>query len=192
MQANGSEIIFNNSFQGRMFKSKLFLLIVLLFAGCVVFGQSTNEPDKAILLAKNQTVPSFRFEISKGKIVSINDYKGKIVLINFFATWCAPCRKELPLVQGQIWNKHKDNPKFAMFTFGREQSWDEVLKFGKDQNISFPLLPDLKRKIYGLFAKEGIPRSFLIDENGKIIYLSEGFEESHFNELKELIDNSLK
>jgi len=174
-----------------MIKTKLFFIVFLIFTGTVAYGQNANEADKSTLLTKDQTVPSFKFEISKGKFVSINDYKGKIVLINFFATWCAPCRKELPLVQEQIWNKHKDNPKFAMLTFGREQSWEEVLKFGKDLNFSFPLLPDLKRKVYGLFASESIPRSYLIDESGKIIYLSLGFEEMHFNELKELIDSLL-
>ena len=171
--------------------SKLFLFIAMTFAGGTVFGQVANEPDKATLLLKDQTIPSFKFEISKGKTVSISDYKGKIVLINFFATWCGPCRRELPLVQEQIWNKHKDNPKFAMLTFGREHAWDEVLKFGKDLNFSFPLLPDVKRKVFGLFASEGIPRSFLIDETGKIIYLSQGFDEVHFTELKNLIDSKL-
>jgi len=175
-----------------MTKTKLFLFIATIFVSSLVFGQAANLPDKATLLIKDQTVPLFKFEISKGKSVSISEYKGKIVLINFFATWCVPCRKELPLVQEQIWNKHKDNPKFAMLTFGREQSWDEVLKFGKDLNFSFPLLPDLKRKVFGLFASEGIPRSFLIDENGKIIYLSLGFEEGHFTELKNLIDSKLQ
>lgn len=174
-----------------MIKSKIFLFIILLFTCRVVVGQAANEPDKATLLVKDQSVPPFKFEISKGKIVSFNDYKGKIVLINFFATWCGPCRRELPLVQEQIWNKHKDNPKFAMLTFGREHSWDEVLKFGKDRNLSFPLLPDLKRKAFGLFASEGIPRSFLIDESGKIIYLSQGFDENHFSELKNMIDSKL-
>jgi len=175
-----------------MITSRFFLFILLFFAGIVGYGQTTNEPDKSTLLAKNQTIPSFKFEISKGKSVSFNDYKGKIVLINFFATWCAPCRRELPLIQEQIWNKHKDNSKFAMLTFGREHSWAEVLKFGKDQKLSFPLLPDLKRKVYGLFATESIPRSFLMDESGKIIYLSQGFDEDHFKELKDLIDNKLK
>jgi len=174
-----------------MTKTRQFLFMALVLTSSVVFGQSAIVPDKATLLVKDQSVPSFKFEISKGKVVSIEDYKGKIVLINFFATWCAPCRKELPLVQEQIWNKHKDNPKFAMLTFGREQSWDEVLKFGKDQKLSFPLLPDLKRKVYGLFASESIPRSFLIDENGKIIFLSQGFEMNHFSELKDLIDSKL-
>ena len=163
----------------------------MFFVGALVCAQTTDEVDKTTLLIKNQTVPNFKFEVSKGKIASFDDYKGKLVLVNFFATWCAPCRRELPLIQEQIWNKHKDNSRFAMLTFGREHSWDEVLKFAKDQNLSFPLLPDLKRKVYRLFASESIPRSFLIDENGKIILLSQGYNEIHFNELKELIDSKL-
>ena len=175
-----------------MTQPKLFFFIILIFAGSIVYGQTTDNIDKTSLLTKSQAVPSFKFEISKGKVVSFYDYKGKIVLINFFATWCAPCRRELPLIQEQIWNRHKDNSKFAMLTFGREHSWNEVLKFGKDQNLSFPVLPDLKRKVYGLFASESIPRSFLIDENGKILYLSQGFDETHFKVLKELIDSLLE
>ena len=173
-----------------MIRSKILLLFALLVSVPVVKGQS--DIDKNTLLQVNQPVPPFKFEISKGKTVSLNDYKGKIALINFFATWCAPCRRELPLIEQQIWGKHKENQKFVMLTFGREHSWEEVLKFGKDQHLSFPVLPDLKRKVYALFASGVIPRSFLIDQSGKIIFMTTGFEESHFNELKDLIDSKLK
>ena len=173
-----------------MTRSKIFHFIILILTFSVVCGQS--EGDKSTLLNVNQPIPDFKFDISRGKVVSINDYKGRIVLINFFTTWCAPCRRELPLIEQQIWQKHKDNPRFGMLTFGREHSWEEVLKFGKDQNLTFPLLPDPKRKVFGLFATEFIPRSFLMDESGKIIYLTKGFEDSHFTELKNLIERNIK
>ena len=173
-----------------MNRAGVFLFVFISFTLSTVKGQP--EVDKSTLLPVNKSVPSFKFELSKGKVVSFDDYKGKIVLINFFATWCAPCRRELPLVQEQIWLRHKENPGFAMLTFGRDHSWEEVLKFGKDQNFTFPILPDLKQKVYGLFATGYIPRSFLVDESGKIIFVSTGFEESHFNELKKLIDSRLK
>ena len=170
---------------------KIFLFLILGFTIQCVSGQTTTIVKNTTLVVKDQVVPIFKFEISKGKTISISEYRGKIVLINLFATWCGPCLRELPLVQEQIWNKHKNDPKFAMLTFGREHSWEEVLKFGKDKNFTFPLLPDPKRNVYGRFATELIPRSFLIDTDGKIVYLSEGFEEPHFNELKDLIEKSL-
>ena len=194
MQLSGSKKILNNSSQQKgnpmLIHFRLMLMLVLVFSTALTQGQ--QSADKKTLVTVQQVVPSFKFEISKGEVVSIEKYRGKLVLINFFATWCAPCRKELPLIQEQIWLKHKDNAKFAMLTFGREHSWDEVLKFGKEQNLLFPLLPDPKRKFFALFATETIPRSFLIDQNGKIIFVTTGFEESHFDDLKDLINNTLK
>lgn len=166
--------------------------VFILFMG-IVNGQGRPAPKevKTTLVSVGQEVPAFKFEIEKGKIASISDFKGKVILINFFATWCGPCRRELPKMQEEIWKKYSQNPKFAMLTFGREHSWKEVEQFKKDQKFMFPMLPDPTRKVYGLFALETIPRSFLIGEDGKILYMSEGFEEKQFEELKKLIDSKL-
>jgi len=165
-------------------------LLLILFPGTTVFAQTTTKVQSSLVSIGMQS-PNFSYEISKGKNGKINDLKGKVVLINFFATWCGPCKIELPKVQAEIWNKHKSNPKFAMLTFGREHTWSEVDKFKVDNGFQFPFYPDPKRGVYGKFATELIPRSFLLDEEGKIIYMSEGFEEGHFNELVKLIDSKL-
>jgi peroxiredoxin len=172
---------------------KLLASIFLVFSTIFSFGQNNEKQKEAnsALVTVGQEAPQFKFEIEKGKNASFKEYKGKVVLINFFATWCAPCRKELPLIQEQIWNKYKQNPKFAMLTFGREHSWEEVDKFKKDQNFQFPLLPDPTRKVYGLFATQTIPRSFLIGEDGKIVFMTTGFEEKQFEELKSILDSKL-
>ena len=165
-------------------------LFLLLIAGTAGSAQDKSAASGTLVSAGMQ-VPVFKYEIEKGKIASIADSKGKIVLINFFATWCGPCKMELPKIQSEIWEKHKSSPKFVMLTFGREHSWKEVDKFRSDNKFPFPMYPDPKRAVYGLFAKQLIPRSFLLDENGKIIYLSEGYEEKHFEELVKLIDSKL-
>lgn len=170
-------------------RNNLLIAFFFLFVSGT-FAQGTG--DKTTLVAINQSVPDFKFEIAKGKSVSMSTYKGKLVLINFFATWCGPCRRELPLVQEQIYNKHKNNPKFAMLTFGREHNWEEVTKFAKDQNFVFPVLPDPKRGVYGIFATESIPRSFVLDENGKVVYMTKGFTEEEFAGLKRFIDSKLQ
>jgi peroxiredoxin len=172
---------------------KLLASIIFLAFAISSFGQSNEKQKEANsnLVTVGQKAPQFKFEIEKGKNASFKEYKGKVVLINFFATWCPPCRTELPLIQEQIWNKHKQNPKFVMLTFGREHSWEEVDKFKKDQNFQFPLLPDPTRKVYGLFTAQTIPRSYLIGEDGKVVFMTTGFEEKQFEELKTMIDSKL-
>lgn len=113
-------------------------------------------------------------------------------MINFFATWCPPCRMELPRVQKEIWQKYKDNPKFTLFVFGREQGWDVILPFKDSNSYTFPILPDEGRKIFSFYATQSIPRNIVIDENGKIIYQSIGYGEKEFKTLLDLLAERLK
>jgi len=159
----------------------IFLSTSLLFAD-----------DQGTKVKNGQKVPEFKFELNKSDKGAISDYRGKIVLINFFATWCPPCRKELPEIEKDIWSQYKGNPRFAMLTFGREHNWEELNIFKEQNNISFPVYPDPDRSIYGFFAEKMIPRNFVIDENGNIIYMSVGFNPDEFEALKKLLEKELK
>lgn len=137
-------------------------------------------------------IPQFIFEIERGKKVNISDYRGKLILINLFATWCPPCNTELPLVQKQIWEKHSGNPGFAFFVFGREEGWDKLEPYKKAKGFTFPILPDTDRSIFMKFATQSIPRNILIDQNGRIIYQSIGYSEKDFAEMVSLINKQLE
>ncbi len=164
-----------------------------LFALFILFPLASMAQQDATTLTKvGDQVPQFSFEIEKGKTVNINDYKGKLVLINLFATWCPPCNLELPLVQKQIWEKHLQDPKFAFFVFGREEGWEKVTPFKEKKGFTFPILPDLNRGIFSKFATQSIPRNIIIDESGKIIYQSIGFEQKEFDKMVKFIDDHLK
>ncbi len=140
----------------------------------------------------SESVPEFEFEKTPGKTINITDLKGKMILITFFAIWCGPCRKELPSIQSDIYNKFKRNQNFEILIFGREHSWDEVTKFKEANKFSMPFYPDPDRKIYSRFAGQYIPRNFLISPEGKVLFSSIGFDEKDFTALKEIIDNQLK
>ena len=162
-----------------------FLLLLLPFA---VFSQQ----DSTTLTKVGDAVPQFSFETAKGKTASISDYKGKLILINLFATWCPPCNLELPVMQKQVWEKYKDNPNFVLFVFGREEGWDKLIPFKAKKGFTFPILPDVKRGVFSKFATQFIPRNIIIDESGKIIFQSMGYSEKEFAEMVYLIDEHLK
>jgi peroxiredoxin len=167
----------------------LITVVLILLAPLLSRAQ---ENDATTLLKVGDTTPAFSFEIEKNKTVNIQDYRGKVVLLNFFATWCPPCRAELPRVQKEIWNKFSANPKFALFILGREEGWEKVSAFKEVNKYTFLMLPDEGRKVFSLFATQSIPRNVVLDENGKIIYQSIGYSPKDFDELIALLDKKLK
>lgn len=163
----------------------IFLLVGLL----PIFSYAQDQQEW--LVKKGDLAPDFEFTLSNKNIKNLHDYKGKIILINFFATWCPPCRAELPRVQKEIYDLYRSNKNFELFVFGREEGWDKLTPFIEKTGYTFPILPDAKREIFSKYANSGIPRNVLIDENGKIIYLSLGYTEEEFNNLLTLLKEKL-
>jgi len=161
--------------------------LMLLFS-LPALGQT---PDTTTLTKTGQVVPDFSVTTIEGKVVRIAELRGKIVLINFFATWCGPCMGEMPHVEKEIWLKMRSE-HLVVLAIGREHSTEELVKFNKEKGFTFLIAPDPKREVYRLFAKQFIPRNYLIGRDGKIIYQSMGYSEEEFGKLVELIRTQLK
>lgn len=167
------------------------LFLLMTFS---IIGNAQTEEEKATIIKIGQQVPQFSFTDANGQQKSIADLKGQVVLINFFATWCGPCLKELPHVQNEIFVPYRDNSDFTLLVIGREHSAAELKTFKetKGKNLEFELIADPERKIYSKFAQQFIPRNFLIDREGKIIYSSIGFQQEEFQKLKDTLETLLK
>ncbi|MCY1635808.1 TlpA family protein disulfide reductase [Marinifilum sp. D737] len=166
--------------------NKFVLTFITLFAAL-----SLNASDfKDSLLKNGDKVPEFTVTTLDGKEISIKDLKGKVVLINFFATWCGPCMKELPEVQKQLWPKFKDE-NFTLISIGREHTKDQLTKWNQKKGFTFPIAPDPKREVYSKFASQYIPRNFIVDKTGKIIWQGVGFDQKEMDQMIKTIQENL-
>lgn len=168
----------------------------LIVAFILIFGSistvSAQEETANWFVEKGQTSPDFDFKWKNGQEDKISNHRGKIVMINFFATWCPPCRAELPRVQEEIWNKYNDNSEFELFVFGREENWDVLDPFIEKTGYAFPILPDADRQIFDLFAPQSIPRNIILDREGKIIYQSIGYTVAEFDKMLKLLEEAIE
>ena len=167
-------------------KKAILLLFVLLLQ---VITPAQTE-DKAAYTKVGQEVPAFSVQTLDGKTIDIAQLKGKVVLINFFATWCPPCMNEMPRVEKEIWQKFKGKD-LVVLAIGREHSKEDLVKFNKEKGFTFSIAPDPKRGVYSLFAKELIPRNYLIDKNGKIVMQGSGYGAKEFDKLISEIEKLL-
>ncbi|MCF8335571.1 MAG: TlpA family protein disulfide reductase [Bacteroidales bacterium] len=141
---------------------------------------------------KGQEVPDFTFTTTEGEEYSIQDLQEKVVLLNFFATWCPTCMKEMPALQEQIWEKYRDNKDFFLVSIGREQNMNKMKEFKKEKGYDFNFAPDTGRVIYGKFAEKYIPRNVVINEEGTIVYQNTGYKEEEFLQMMNIIEKELE
>ena len=139
-------------------------------------------------------IPDFSLSLANGKKISSKDWAGKVVLLQFTASWCGVCRKEIPYIQRDIWMKHKRNSKFLLFGIDRDEPVEKVRRYQKEMNISYPFAVDQDAEVFGLFAdkRAGVTRNVLIDGSGRIVYMTRLFKENEFKELVRIIGLLLK
>ena len=142
-------------------------------------------------LKVGDAMPKFELTSSVYGKVMPADLEGIVVLVSLFATWCGPCQKELAEVQSTLWPKYKDNKNFKMLVIGREHTDEDLKKYNERKKFTFPLYPDPKREVVSLVAEKSIPRAYLFDKNGKLIYASLGYTAEEFQKLIETIEKAL-
>lgn len=150
--------------------------------------------DYGYIVKIGQPVPDFSMTTIDGKTVRMGDLKGKVVMLQFTASWCGVCRKEMPHIESDIWNKYKKNPNFALYGIDLDEPKEVVEKFAKQIPVTYPLALDPKGEIFYRFAEKnaGVTRNVIIDKTGKIVYMTRLYKEEEFSEMKKVIANLLK
>ena len=165
-------------------KTKTLTLCLSLFIASVL---AASEEDEATLIKVGQAAPEFKVTTVAGNVFDMKDAKGKVVLVNFFATWCKPCMQEIPRLQAEIWNRFKGT-NFTMVAVDRGEKEDIVRAFQKKRAFEFPIACDTNQAVYAKFATKFIPRNFLVDAKGIVVYQAAGYDEQEFKKLVAAIE----
>ena len=183
---------------------KRFLFILLPFL--VACGNKKNTENTAetpvsqpvyenqYLVKVGDVAPDFTLPLTNGTTFTLSQQRGKVVMLQFTASWCGVCRKEMPFIEKDIWLRHKDNPNFVLMGIDRDEPLETVLKFAETTGVTYPLALDPGADIFAKYAlrEAGITRNVLIDKEGKIVMLTRLYKEDEFAELVARIDSMLQ
>ena len=193
-----------------MKKLMLLAALVVAFASCQSNGKKseeqageskvaiveagTHEPDSVGYIVRvGDIAPELEMELTDGQKVKLSDLRGKVVMLQFTASWCGVCRKEMPFIDSEIWQMHKANPIFALYGVDRDEPVETVKAFAEKTDVTYPLALDPGADHFAKYAdrKAGITRNVLIDKTGKIVMLTRLYNEEEFTTLCKKIDEML-
>ncbi|MEK4147700.1 TlpA disulfide reductase family protein [Robertmurraya sp. FSL W8-0741] len=160
------------------------IVILLFIIDRTILKQSSDDSDKVsgeqyekiadpdslpVGVKKEERAPSFAITTLDGEDVTLDDYKGKKVLLNFWATWCPPCRKEMPDMQ-QLYEENRDDDfvVLAVNMTNTEKKRSDVVQFVDHYQLTFPILMDENGKVAQQYEILSYPTSFFIDSDGVI------------------------
>jgi peroxiredoxin len=141
---------------------------IMILALCA--GSTTAVSAKAVQTA----APDFTLKSQKGDNLKLSELRGKVILINFWASWCGPCRQEMPVLNELY--QHYRPLDFTILGVNVEQNSDDAKSLLKDVSVSFPILFDNKNKVSKLYDVKGMPSTVLVDRDGNIRYVHMGYQ----------------
>lgn len=142
-------------------------------------------------LLRAQKAPDFEAKDINGSDIKLADYAGKTVLIDFWASWCVPCRKEMPFLI-ELYNELKER-NFVILAVNVDDDMQKVDKFFKEIKMTpaFPVIFDPESKLPAIYELEKFPTSFLVDKNGNIVETFAGFTDEHKNKIRSAVEAKL-
>jgi len=153
-----------------------------------------NSIDRGYLVKVGEQAPDdFELVLHDGSKTSLKQLRGKIVVLQFTASWCSVCRKEMPHLESDVWKAYQDK-NVVLIGVDRDEPLEKVQQFHRDMQITYPLALDPGADIFGRFAvkKSGVTRNVVIDPNGKIIFLTRLYDPNEFSEMVKVIDGLAK
>jgi len=172
-----------------------FLIIVLVAVILLAHQKSPYQlpppkMDITVLDVRTETVWDFTLPNLSGESVHLTDFKGNVVLLNFFGTWCPPCREEMPSLE-KAFQTNKDRG-FVVLGIAGDKEKATVESFVQTYKLSFPVLLDRESQVFKQYYVRGIPVTYLLDRQGRIAGMYRGEADWNSDKARALIDHLLQ
>ncbi len=151
-----------------LFRSRLSLLPTLFFLMCSLLFTNVYAVDK------NKIPPDFTLKSRSGENLKLSEFRGEIVMINFWASWCGPCRQEMPELE-RLYQRYKPMG-FTLLGINVDEQIKNAEKMLKQIPVSFPILFDREHKVTDLYEVAAMPTTILIDRNGTVRGVHLGYQ----------------
>ncbi len=168
-------------------KSTLILSFVLVFLIHPLKAQTEDETRGYIVKVGDQA-PDFQTNLTNGKTFKLSEHRGKVVMLQFTASWCSVCRKEMPFIENEIWQPLKTKD-FVLIGVDRDEPVEKAVELTEQTRITYPMALDPGAEIFGRYAQRtaGVTRNVIINREGKIIYTTRLFNREEFDQMKKII-----
>lgn len=156
-------------------------------------AEAIQADERGYIVKVGDQVPDFDLMMMDGTTLNIKELQGKVVMLQFTASWCGVCRKEMPHIESEIWQKLKDNPEFALYGIDLKETPEVTAEFAKAIPVTYPLTLDPEGERFALFCDKGagVTRNIILDRTGKIIMLTRLYDEAEFASMVKLINEEL-
>ena len=150
-----------------------------------------NDIEATTLIHAGDMAPDFTVEMLDGSHITLSELRGKVVLVNFWATWCPPCREEMSHLQKDVIDRFAGKD-VVVLPISRGEERKTVESFLKKMGYTFPVGLDGNQSIYKKYATNYIPRCFVIDAQGKVLYSGVGYDDEIAKQVEQNIEAAIR
>ena len=170
----------------------LAFILSIILTNVHIYGQS-NDEKRGFIVEVGDKAPNIMLPLLTGDSISLYELRGKVVVLQFTASWCSVCRKEMPHLEKDVWLPNK-NDDFVLIGVDIDEEVSKVAPFIEQMQITYPVAFDSNKESFHNFAvpKAGVTRNIIIDKKGNIAFLTRLFDPVEFEAMKSKIHQLLK